>query len=79
VDRPFATQPATANENFQDQADALSDPALRQLYLDYDRAHDLEPSDPFIATLAQRIVTASVRRYGTQELPAKRRTQQSHS
>jgi DNA-binding transcriptional MerR regulator len=65
----FATHPETADELFRDQAEALTDPALRQLYLDYDRAHDLDPRDPFIADLAQRIVEATVRRYGTQDLP----------
>jgi DNA-binding transcriptional MerR regulator len=39
----FATQPDTAIELFHDQAQALTDQALRQVYLDYDRAHDLDP------------------------------------
>ncbi len=65
----FATHPDTADELFRDQADALTDPALRQLYLDYDRAHDLDPEDPFLADLAQRIVKATVQRYGTGDLP----------
>jgi DNA-binding transcriptional MerR regulator len=36
----FATHPYTAIELFHDQAQALTDQALRQVYLDYDRAHD---------------------------------------
>ncbi len=54
---------------FQDQADALSDPALRKLYLDYDRAHDLGPTDPFLPDLADRIVAATLQRYDPNNLP----------
>jgi hypothetical protein len=38
----FATHPDIARGLFDDQAQALTDPALRQLYLDYDRAHGLD-------------------------------------
>jgi len=65
----FATHPRTAIELFRDQADALSDPALRRIYLGYDRAHDLDPGDPRLETLARQIVAATRRRYGTGELP----------
>jgi DNA-binding transcriptional MerR regulator len=65
----FATDPGTAQELFRDQADALTDPTLLQLYLDYDRSHDLDPSDPFLADLARRIVQATAQRYGTGDLP----------
>jgi DNA-binding transcriptional MerR regulator len=65
----FATHPDTAHELFEDQAQALTDAALRQLYLDYDRAHDLDPRDPFLAGLARRIAEATTQRYGTGELP----------
>jgi DNA-binding transcriptional MerR regulator len=64
----FATHPDTARELFEDQAEALTDPALRQLYLDYDRAHDLDPRDPFVADLAHRVTAATRQRYGTGDL-----------
>ena len=60
----FATHPDTATELFHDQAQALTDPALRQIYLDYDRAHDLDPRDPRLSDLAQRIAAATKSRYG---------------
>lgn len=65
----FATRPGTARELFDDQAHALTDPALRQLYLDHDAAHDLDPHDPAIDALADRIVAATRARYGDGALP----------
>ncbi len=65
----YATHPEVADTLFQDQADALSDPALRKLYLDYDRAHDLGPTDPFLPDLADRIVAATLQRYDPNNLP----------
>jgi DNA-binding transcriptional MerR regulator len=65
----FATYPETAIELFHDQAQALTDPALLQIYLEYDQAHDLDPPDPRLDNLAQRIVTATKSRYSTGELP----------
>lgn len=65
----FATHADIAYELFRDQAQAVTDPALRKLYLDYDRAHDLDPRDPFLADLARRIVDATTQRYGTGDLP----------
>ncbi|WP_203881080.1 MerR family transcriptional regulator [Planotetraspora kaengkrachanensis] len=65
----FATHPDTALELFRDQAQALADPALRQIYLDYDRAHDLDPHDPRIDELAERIARATEERYGSADLP----------
>jgi hypothetical protein len=47
-----------------DQAQALTDPALRRIYLDYDRAHDLDTRDPRLDDLARRIVAATKSRYG---------------
>ena len=61
----YATHPEVAGTFFHDQAQALTDPALRQLYLAYDQAHDLDPADPFLTELADRIVAASINRYGT--------------
>jgi hypothetical protein len=65
----FATHPDVAAALFRDQTQALTDPSLRQIYLDYDRAHDLDPSDPFLADLARRIAEATAQRYGAGELP----------
>jgi DNA-binding transcriptional MerR regulator len=61
----YATHPEIADTLFHDQAQALTDADLRQLYLAYDRAHDLDPGDPFLSELADRIVAASIDRYGT--------------
>jgi len=47
----------------------LADPALRQMFLDYDRAHDWDPQDPRIDDLARRAVEATVARYGAGDLP----------
>jgi DNA-binding transcriptional MerR regulator len=68
----FATHPDIALELFRDQAQALTDPTLRQIYLDYDRAHDLDPRDAFLTDLARRIVSATTQRYGTGNLPGQR-------
>jgi DNA-binding transcriptional MerR regulator len=65
----YVTHPDIALELFRDQAQQLTDPSLRQLYLDYDRAHDLDPHDPFLVDLARRIVQATAQRYGTRDLP----------
>lgn len=65
----FATDPGTAAELFRDQAETMSDPALRQVFLDYDSAHDLDPHDPKVDDLARRIVTATRSRYGGGQLP----------
>ncbi|WP_371403708.1 MerR family transcriptional regulator [Kribbella sp. NBC_00662] len=62
----YATHPDLAGTWFQDQAQALTDPELRSLYLAADRAHDLDPDDPFLTELADRIVAASIQRYGTE-------------
>ncbi|MFI6600281.1 MerR family transcriptional regulator [Nonomuraea sp. NPDC050536] len=65
----FTTAPDTATELLQDQAQILTDPALRQIFLDYDRAHDLDPHDPFIEQLAARMVGATRSRYDPDKLP----------
>ncbi|UNM16624.1 MerR family transcriptional regulator [Streptomyces formicae] len=65
----FATHPDRATTLFHDQATILTDPALRQLFLDYDRAHDLDPDDPGIDDLARRIAEAHRERYGPDEPP----------
>jgi DNA-binding transcriptional MerR regulator len=65
----FATHPETAAELFHDQAQALTEPALRQIFLDYDHAYDLDPEDPFIQVLADRAVGATRDRYDLDQLP----------
>ncbi|MEU9947445.1 MerR family transcriptional regulator [Streptomyces sp. NPDC047939] len=55
----FATHPDRALTFFHDQAETLADPALRQLFLDYDQAHDLDADDPRVEDLAQRITEAT--------------------
>lgn len=65
----FATQPDIAPALFHDQAESLTRPELLSLYLEYDRAHDLDPVDPALDDLAERIVTATRSRYGDGELP----------
>ncbi|MEU1804128.1 MerR family transcriptional regulator [Streptomyces sp. NPDC019937] len=66
----FATHPDQAITLFREQAEILADPALRQLFLDYDRAHDLDADDPRIDSLARRIADATRERYGPGEPPA---------
>jgi hypothetical protein len=65
----FATHPETAAELFRDQAQVLAEPALRQLFLDYDSAYDLDPEDPFVQVLADRAVAATRDRYDLDKLP----------
>lgn len=65
----FATHPDVAIDLFHDQAQTHADPELRQIFLDYDHAHDLDPADPAIDELAHRMATATRNRYGTGDLP----------
>ncbi|WP_414942534.1 MerR family transcriptional regulator [Amycolatopsis sp. cmx-11-51] len=65
----FTVHPVTSVALFRDQAQILADPALRQMFLDYDRAYDLDPRDRRIDDLARRIVAATHARYGTDDLP----------
>jgi DNA-binding transcriptional MerR regulator len=65
----FATHPGDAPGLLRDQSQALSDPTLAQIYLDYDRAFDLDPHDPSLDALARRIVEATRARYGSGDLP----------
>ncbi|MGW8485376.1 MerR family transcriptional regulator [Streptomyces sp. NPDC055886] len=65
----FATYPDRAVTLFHDQAETLANPALRQLFLDYDHAHDLDPDDPRIGDLARRIAETTRERYGPDEPP----------
>ena len=65
----FATHPDTAAALLYDQDQQMADPFLRQIFLDYDRAHDLDPDDPAVDALAQRMIEATRRRYPAGELP----------
>ncbi|MDX2649746.1 MerR family transcriptional regulator [Streptomyces sp. PA03-1a] len=65
----FATHPDQAGALFQDQDEMLSEPALRQLFLRYDHAYGLDPGDPRLDDLAQRIVEATRSRYGSSAPP----------
>ncbi|MFJ5264753.1 MerR family transcriptional regulator [Streptomyces sp. NPDC088387] len=64
----FVTHPDRATALFDDQAEILADPALRQLFLAYDHAYDLDAGDPSVEELARRIVAATRARYGPEEL-----------
>ena len=64
-----ATHPDVASTLFRDQADALADPELTGIFLDYDRVHDLDPADPAIDELAARMAAATRQRYGSGDLP----------
>ncbi|MFH8614956.1 MerR family transcriptional regulator [Streptomyces sp. NPDC017979] len=66
----FATHPDRAAALFHDQCASLAEPALRRLFLEYDRAYDLAADDPRIDGLARRIGEATRERYGAEgELP----------
>jgi len=64
-----ATHPEQALDLVHDQTQALTDPALRQLYLDYDRLYDVDPDDERVEHLARRIGAATRQRYGDGVLP----------
>jgi DNA-binding transcriptional MerR regulator len=64
-----ATHPDTALVLLRDQAQALTDPVLLRICLEYDQVHDLDPGDPRIDDLVRRVVTATRSRYGDDELP----------
>ena len=66
----FVTHPDSAGALFGDQVETLNDPAFRRLFLDYDRAHDLDADDPEIEDLARRIVEATRVRYESAAPPA---------
>jgi hypothetical protein len=65
----FTTHPDAAVELFADQADAATNPDQLQIFLDYDRAFDLDPQDPRIDELAARIVAATRARYSSRGIP----------
>lgn len=59
-----AVRPKEAAEQLADRRDALADPQLRDLILDFDKAFARAPDDPALAELAARMIDVTVRRYG---------------
>lgn len=68
----FATDPETAAALIKDQDQQMADPVLRQIFPDYDHAHNLDPDDPALDALADRMIEATRRRYPAGELPGQR-------
>lgn len=59
----FATDPESAAALLADQHQAKTDPDVQQVYREYDQARDLDPSDPRVRDLAERILRLSHDRY----------------
>ena len=66
----FATDPEAAQALLADQHRAKSLPEVQQVYRDYDQARDLNPDDPRLASLADRIAEIARDRYAEQPPPA---------
>lgn len=66
----FATDPQAAQALLADQHQAKSLPQVQQVYRDYDQARDLDPDDPRLARLAERIGELARDRYADQPPPA---------
>lgn len=64
-----AGHPHRPTHLFQDPAESLADPALRQLFLHYAPAHDLDAGGPRIDDLARRTAEAIRERHGPDEPP----------
>ncbi|MEU1798770.1 hypothetical protein [Streptomyces californicus] len=60
----FATHPDHAFTLFRDQAEMLANSALPQLFLAYDQARGLDADDPRVDDLGDRVVGATLERYG---------------
>lgn len=65
----FATNPEAAQALLADQHQAKSLPEVQRVYRDYDRARDLDPDDPSLAALAERIADIARDRYASQPPP----------
>ena len=66
----FATDPQAAAALLRDQAEILTDPPSRRIFLDYDQAFDLDAGDPRVEMLARRMAEATRARYGSGYRPA---------
>jgi len=66
----FATDPQAAAGLLADQHQAKTLPQVQQVYRDYDRARDLDPDDPRLAALAERILRIAGDRYADEPPPA---------
>lgn len=66
----FATHPQSAAAMLADQHQAKTLPEVQQIYRDYDRARDLDPDDPRLEELAERILQVTRDRYAGQPPPA---------
>jgi DNA-binding transcriptional MerR regulator len=62
----FAAHPEEAAALLADQHQAKTLPAVQQIYRDYDRSRDLDPDDPRLAELADRIIEQARSRYADQ-------------
>ena len=66
----FATDPEAAEALLADQHQAKSLPEVQQVYRDYDQARDMDPDDPRLVSLAERIAVIARDRYADQPPPA---------
>ncbi len=66
----FATDPEAAEALLADQHQAKCLPEVQQVYRDYDQARDLDPDDPRLVSLAERIAVIARDRYADQPPPA---------
>lgn len=66
----FATDPVAAAALLADQHQAKRLPEVQQVYRDYDHARDLDPDDPRLASLAERIAEIARSRYADRPPPA---------
>jgi DNA-binding transcriptional MerR regulator len=65
----FATHPDIAEQLLADQHQAKTHKEVQAIYRTYDDARDLDPSDPRLRNLADRIADATQSRYPSGELP----------
>jgi DNA-binding transcriptional MerR regulator len=63
----WAVQPKEAAAQIEDRRDALADPEIQRLFLDFDRAFTATPDDPALPGLAARMVDILIRRSGRDE------------
>jgi DNA-binding transcriptional MerR regulator len=59
----FATHPESAAALLADQHQAKQDHLVQEVYREYDQARDLDPNDPRLKDLAERILRLSHERY----------------